>query len=62
MEAGWAELKAGQQLRAQSLSAGDSVSDLRLAGPVGLFDTRVEGLSEPVPNSELLGKAPIKLD
>lgn len=62
MEAGWAELKAGQQLRAQSLSAGDAVSDLRLAGPVGLFDTRVEGRSEPVPNSQLLDKAPFKLD
>ncbi|MFT5684261.1 MAG: putative membrane protein [Myxococcota bacterium] len=62
MEDGWQELKAGQQLRAQSLSAGDAVAELQLAGPVGLFDTRIEGKAEPVPNSELLLKAPVKLD
>ena len=56
MESGWKELKAGQQLRSHSLAAGDIVSDLLLAGPVGLFDTQIDGKKEPVSNSEILEK------
>jgi hypothetical protein len=59
MEDGWRELKAGQQLRVQ-LSAGDKLPELRLAGPVGLFDTRVEGSAAPVPNSDLLARIPVE--
>ena len=36
------------------MTEGAAVGEMQLAGPVGLFDTRVEGATEPVPNTELL--------
>ena len=56
MESSWLELKAGQQLRTSALSAGDTLDDLRLVGPVGLLDTRIEGLDQPMANTALLQK------
>ena len=54
MESAWRELKAGQQLRTSALSAGDELEELRLAGPVGLLDTRIEGHEHPMANTALL--------
>ena len=57
MEHAWLEAKAGQALRARKLTAGSAVDDLLLLGPVGMFDTRIEGQEQPMANTALLKRA-----